>query len=258
MSRHVVVTGASSGIGEALVREFAGAGAAVTLVARRRELMECIAGEIGGRTRIVTADLTQVEQSCDWLDQAEIEFGPIDVLVNNAGVMRVGPSAEMPVDRFESMLRVDLSAPLRITRAVLPPMLARRTGTIVNIASMAALAPAPGMVYYNAAKAGLAAASESLRGELRGSGVNVLTVYPGPVETALARTSFDAYGNTLATRILPIGTTEGLARRIRRAVERGRARLIYPRIYSVVRHFPALTRFFLDRITPRVKWQPVR
>jgi short-subunit dehydrogenase len=249
---HVAVTGASSGIGEAIVREYARAGARVTLVARRRAEMEAIASAAGGRTQIFAADLADVAHCTDWLAPAKAGFGPIDVLVNNAGMQIVDDFAATDVARAEQMLHLDLHSPLRLTRAILPEMLARKAGTIVDIASLAALAPTPGMVYYNAAKAGLAAASESLRGELRGSGVHIVTVYPGPVETPMGRAGYAALEQTSGAKNAPTGTPDVLARLVRRAVEKKKARVIYPWIYTVVRHLPALTRWSLDRFSPKV------
>src|SRR5262249_38267353 len=129
-------------------------------------------------------------------------------------------------------------------------MLARGHGTIVNVASLAGIAPVPAMLYYNAAKAGLAAASEALHGELMRSGVHVVTVYPGPGATAMERAAREVYGDRGAVNLIPTGRPEVLARRIRRAVERRRARVIYPRFYALARHFPALTRWIIDRVTP--------
>ena len=91
------------------------------------------------------------------------------------------------------------------------PVLAKKSGVIVDIASLAALAPTPGMTYYNASKAGLAAASEALRGELRGTGVHVVTVYPGIVATDMAEKGLAAYGSSIALRLQPKGTTAALA-----------------------------------------------
>jgi short-subunit dehydrogenase len=249
---HVAVTGASSGIGEAIVREYAAAGARVTMVARRRDHLTAIAAAAGGRTQIFVRDLASVEHATAWLAAAEASFGPIDVLVNNAGVQIVDDFHLTDAARAEALLQLDLHTPLRLTRAVLPAMLARRSGTIVDIASMAALAPPPGMVYYNAAKAGFAAASESLRGELRGTGVHVVTVYPGSIETSMGRSAYAALEPTPSARLAPRGTPDSLARRVRRAVERRRARVIYPRVYAVLRHLPALTRWLLDRVSPKV------
>ena len=105
---------------------------------------------------------------------------------------------------------------------------------------------------YSAGKGGLAAASEALHGELRGAGVHVVRVYPGPIHTAMrwATAAPSAMGDGLAVRAVPWGTTEVLARRIRAAVTDRSARLIYPRFYWLARWFAGITRFVLDRATP--------
>lgn len=247
---HVAITGASSGIGEGLVREYVAAGASVTLVARRKERMEAIANDVGGTTLVIAKDLSDPNTASDWIDEAEEALGPIDVFINNAGVQIVGPLVKTDPADGDWLLAVDLNSTLRLVRAILPRMLERNQGTIVNIASLAALAPTPGMFYYSAAKAGFAAASESLNGELRDSEVNVLTVYPGPVTTDMANEAFDAYGEKAPPKILPEGNTKTLARRIRRAVLSKRKRLIYPRWYIMARHFPALTRWIMDNFAP--------
>jgi short-subunit dehydrogenase len=247
---HVAITGASSGIGEALVKEYVRAGAAVTMVARRRSLMESLARELGGRTRIVEADLSCPDRALDWIAPAEAELGPIEILINNAGQQIVEPTAEVDPARARRLLDLDLVVPLAITRQILPGMLARGRGTIVDISSVAALGPTPGMTHYNAAKAGLAAASESLRGELRRTGVHVLTVYPGPVETAMGRAGYAAYPPSPLVARLPKGTPEELARRVRLAVEDRAPRLVYPAFYGAMRFIPTVARFFLDRFTP--------
>lgn len=108
------------------------------------------------------------------------------------------------------------------------------------------------MYFYNAAKGGLAAASESLRGELRGRGIHVVTVYPGPVATDMEVAGRAAYAKSLAADLTPTGRPEVLAQRILRAVERRQARVIFPRSYAIARHFPNLTRWFLDRFTPSI------
>jgi short-subunit dehydrogenase len=132
-------------------------------------------------------------------------------------------------------------------------MLARRSGCIVDVASMAALTPMPGMFYYNAAKAALGNASEGLRGELRGTGVHVLTVYPGPVHTDMGDRGLTRYEKSWATSLTPFGTSSELARMIRRGVARRTARIIYPRVYGIVRWFPNLSRWFTLRFSPPVK-----
>jgi short-subunit dehydrogenase len=129
-------------------------------------------------------------------------------------------------------------------------MIARGEGAIVDVASMAALAPTPFMMGYNATKAGLAGGSESLRAELRRTGVHVVTVYPGPIDTPMGRGGYAAYEPSLSARATPMGTVEPLARLVRRAIERRRARVIYPRVYAITRWFPGTTRYFLDHFTP--------
>lgn len=247
---HVAVTGASSGIGAAIAREVASAGAAVTVIARRRPELEALIGELSGRAFAIEWDLADVDRASGWIALAEERMGPIDVLVNNAGRVVVGPTAAIAPDDIRGVVALDLIVPLLLTRAVLPGMLARGRGTIVNMASTGALAPNPGMSHYCAAKAGLAAASESLRGELRRTGVDVVTIYPGPTDTAMLAAATAGYPATRAVTGLPHASPEALARRIRIAIERRKARVIYPRVYSLFRHFPAISRWLLDHLTP--------
>lgn len=250
---HVVVTGASRGIGRALAVELARAGARLTVVARRADALASLAAELL-REGLAAPLVLEVDLATDdegFLARAERRFGPVDVLVNNAGVQIIGPTHALDVEANERLLQLNLALPLRLIRHVLPGMRDRGRGAIVNIASMAALAPTPGMIYYDASKAGLAAASEALRGELRGTGVDVLTVYPGIIETDMAREGVAAYESTLALRLQPRGDVDTLARHVRRAIERGRARVIYPRANALARWFPVVTRWILDRFTPR-------
>ncbi len=249
--KHVVVTGASAGIGAALARAFAARGANLTLIARREDLLKALAAELDVETQVVVRDLSRIETAADWIDEAEARLGPIDVLVNNAGIQPVSPTAEADLAFCEAALTVNLTAPMRIIRTLLPRMLARGEGAIVNIASMAALAPTPGMFYYNASKAGIAAASEALGGELRRTPIRVVTVYPGIIaETDLAQRSLQKYAHNKALAMQPVGTAAGVAVRVVRAVDKGRRRVIYPHANALARHFPAITRWTLDRFTP--------
>jgi short-subunit dehydrogenase len=249
---HVAITGASSGLGEALAREFAKIGASVTLVARRRDILERIAGELGTKTFVATQDLTEPEHAADWVDAAEQALGPIDVLVSNAGLMSLGAFATLDPKEGDRMIAINFLSPLRLFQAVLPRMRARKRGTIVNVTSIAALVTVPGWSYQAASKAASATLSEALRTELEGSGVHVLTVYPGPTDTPMTRGGMTSYeGNRLAS-LLPLGTPAGFARRVRRAVEGRADRVFYPRFYGVVRWFPRISRWFMDRFAPRL------
>jgi short-subunit dehydrogenase len=250
---HVVITGASSGIGAALAREFDAPGNGLTLVARRQALLDELARGLRAKTHVVAADLSDTARCGDWIAGAEAALGPIDVLINNAGSTMVRRFADGDLEEPERMLRLDLINPLRLTHAVLPSMLARRSGTIVEVCSVAAFAALLGTTYYAAAKAGLAAASEVLRGELRGSGVNVVTVYPGPIRTAMSTQALDSFAEHWTKRLANEASPEKLAARIRRAVERGQARIIFPAGYTVARHLPHLARWVLDRFTPPIR-----
>jgi short-subunit dehydrogenase len=247
---HIVVTGASSGIGAALVQAFSTAGAAVTLIARRLEAMRALAGELGSPTHVARCDLSVPETCAAWIPEAIAALGPIDVLINNAGVQVIDPTHLVDVEAGERSLALNLVAPLRLTRAVLPSMLERGRGTIVNITSMAALAPTPGMTYYNASKAGLAAASEALRGELLRTPVNVVTVYPGIIQTDMATPGLARYGTSRALAAQPRGDALVLAQLVVGAVHRGRARVIYPRFNALARSFPGITRWVMDHFSP--------
>ncbi len=250
---HALVTGASSGIGEALARELKKRGYALSLLARRRDRLETLAKELGDEVTVLASDLSDPKAAEAGLEAAVAARGPVDVLVNNAGVQIVAPAAETDPDLGEELLDLNVATPLRLIRRALPGMLERGRGTLVNIASMAALSPVPGMLYYNASKGGLANASEALRGELRGTGVNVLTVYPGPVHTDMGTKGIAKYEATAASSLAPWGTSEELAHLVGRAIELGRARVIYPRSYAVSLWFPNVSRWFSLRFAPPLR-----
>ncbi len=246
---HVLITGASSGIGEAIAREYATVGATLTIVARRREKLEALAADTGAH--VVVQDLGVPADAPACVVAAQEANGPVDVLINNAGIQIVGPTASVDCDAGEKLLRLNVHTPLRLIRAVLPGMLERESGTIVNIASMAALAAIPGMTYYNASKGALANASEALHGELLNSPVNVVTVYPGVLPTTeMGEYGWKSMEDSWMKVLQPQGTPEGLAALIRRGVDKKKARVIYPRINALARSFPGATRWLMDRLAP--------
>ncbi|MBL8685113.1 MAG: SDR family NAD(P)-dependent oxidoreductase [Myxococcales bacterium] len=250
---HVLVTGASSGIGEAIARAFLARGDRVTLAARRVSLLEALAREHSERAFVYGVDLLQWKNADALVDAARSAHGPIDVLVNNAGVQIVAPTDEDDFEAGLALLAVNVAAPMRLTKLVLPEMIARKRGTIVDIASMAAIAPTPGMYYYNASKAALAAASEGLRAEVRPHGVHVVTVYPGPVTSAMESAAREKFEASRSVESIPTGDAATLARMVVRAVDHKRARVIYPRVYGIARHFPNVTRWVVDATTPALK-----
>lgn len=247
---HAFVTGASAGIGRGIAEALARRGVKLTLVARRVELLEELADQLDVDTHVIAADLSDLDGIAGWVAEAEAALGPIDCLVNNAGVQVIGDTATVDIAAGERSVVINLFAPLRLIQAVLPGMLARGAGSIVNIASMASLAPVPRMIYYNAGKGGIGGASEALRGELLKTGVDVCTVYPGIIETDMGKAGLDMYEDGPAVRLQPRGTVEGLGRRVADAIERGKGRIIYPEVYTAVRHLPGVVRFMLDRFSP--------
>jgi short-subunit dehydrogenase len=218
-------------------------------VARREHLLSNLAHELGDRCSYVAADLTDL--SADWLGEAR-RNGPIDVFVNNAGAQIAGPFIASDSRARELVVALDLMAPIALSRAVLPEMIARRAGVVVNVASLAALAPPAGMSSYAAAKAGLAAFSESLGDELAAAGVHVLTVYPGPIDNGSPQTAYELYGRRSVVSRLPVGNAGALARAIAVAIRRRRRRLIFPRIYGVAWWAGPLVRWAVSRSAARL------
>ncbi|MFL5872133.1 MAG: SDR family NAD(P)-dependent oxidoreductase [Solirubrobacterales bacterium] len=189
-----LVTGASSGIGQAIARALAERGATVALAARRGDRLQELAGEIadaGGTALPIEADVSDREQADRAVSQTVEELGRLDVLVNNAGVMLLGPIAEAPLEEWERMVHVNLLGLLYTARAALPHLLAaaerdpRGVADLVNISSVAGRQARKGSGVYNATKHGVGAFSEALRQEVTRSHVRVSLVEPGAVATEL-------------------------------------------------------------------------
>jgi short-subunit dehydrogenase len=154
------------------------------------------------------------------------------------------------------MVALNLMAPIALARAVVPEMVARGAGVVVNVSSLVALAPPAGMATYAGAKAGLAAFSEALGDELAAAGVHVLTVYPGPIDNGSPQEAYELYGRRSIARRLPVGRADALAREIAVAIRRRRRRLIYPRFYMVAWWIAPLVRWLVARSAPRVLAAP--
>jgi NADP-dependent 3-hydroxy acid dehydrogenase YdfG len=190
-----LVTGASSGIGEATARRLAADGAAVALVARRADRLEALAEELrgAGSTAVtIEADVTERAAAEAAVQRAVDELGRLDVLVNNAGVMLLGPIADAPVEEWERMVQVNVLGLLYCAKAALPHLLEaaesgpRGTADLVNVSSVAGRQVRMGSGVYNATKHAVGAFSESLRQEVTGRHVRVSLVEPGAVATELA------------------------------------------------------------------------
>ena len=183
-----LITGASAGIGREFTRQLANRAGSLVLVARRSERLADLSEELIKRNprlnihiRVVDlADKLQIERLIEWLSQEKID---IDLLINNAGLGDSGPFATSNPIRNEQMMLVNMVALTSLTRQLLPGMIARKRGAILNVSSSAGFLPIPGFAVYAATKAYVTSLSEALRAELRGTGVSVSTLCPGPVHT---------------------------------------------------------------------------
>lgn len=189
-----LVTGASSGIGAATARALAAAGASVALVARRRDRLSALAKEIGGSggtASAVPADVTDAEQVAAAVATAVGEWGRLDTLVNNAGLLRMGTAAEAPLSDWDDLVSVNIQGVLYATRVALPHLIAaaadspRGVADVVTISSTGGRVARPGTAVYSLTKFGVNAFSEGIRQELIGSRVRVGIVEPGTVETEI-------------------------------------------------------------------------
>jgi short-subunit dehydrogenase len=228
MDRHfsgqvAIVTGASSGIGWELARQLGGLGAGVGLVARRRNELEELAGEIraaGGEAAVAPADVTEVDQVESAVADVRASLGPIDLLIANAGVGM--PTLLDPVNRaeVEAMFRVNVLGTIYSFSAVLPEMLERRSGHLAAVSSLAAYLALPGESAYCASKAAVNTYLAALRPQVRERGISVTTLCPGFVQTQMtAGNSFGMPG---------LLSAEDAARRMLRAIARGRAVYNFP------------------------------
>ena len=186
----VLITGASAGIGAELAREFARHGHRLTLVARRKDKLAALARELDAEyhvdVKVIVQDLARPTAPAAVVRATQDEGDAIGFLVNNAGVIDVGPFVGAPVDKLVGMVNLNVRALTELTGLLLPAMVERKFGRILNVASLAAFQPVPGMAAYAASKAYVLALSEALAEELKGSGVSVSALCPGVTDTDMA------------------------------------------------------------------------
>lgn len=247
---HVVVTGASSGIGRATAVRFAARGARVTAVARSREPLDDLARSHSRITPVV-ADLSVEADRTAVVDGA----GPVDVLVNNAGIGWIGSVEAMPADQVQKLFSINVLALIDLTQRVLPGMLDRRRGHVVNVASVASWVSIPPLTVYSATKFAVQGFSDGLRREVAGRGVKVTTINPGPVATRFgARARFeDPLTERMDDQTMPGVPASVCARAVTRAVRMGGGpgygTIAVPRLLGVAR-LSALpgARFVVDAV----------
>jgi hypothetical protein len=223
-----LVTGASSGIGAALARLFAASGFDLVLVARREdrliELSDELTNRHGTRSTVLVSDLGRQNAPADLVARLDTLGICVSVLVNNAGFGLYGPFAATSWDSELDMLRVNIVALTALTKLLLPGMLARRDGRILNVASTAAFQPGPLMAVYYATKAYVLSFSEALANELKGTGVTVTALCPGPTASGFQGTA--RLEKSRLVSLVRLQTTEQVARAGYEGLMKGKAIVI--------------------------------
>lgn len=193
LNHRALITGASSGIGKATALSFAKAGIDLVLVSRNQSRLEAVAAEAmqsGVEVQVCPVDLAAIAQVKAEISRIAERHGPINILINSAGIGYTGSLLETSLEDWQQVLTLNVTSVLQCIQAVLPGMRDRHSGTIVNVASIAAYQAFPNWGAYNVSKAGLLALSKTLAAEERSNGIRVVTISPGAVNTALWDTDF--------------------------------------------------------------------
>ena len=245
-----IVTGASSGIGEAIALRLAREGARVVLIARREAELERVANAIraaGAEAHVLPCDLADVQAAFAAGEEAERLLDPagVEILFNNAGYGGHKPVVDWPLDDIEQMTAVNYLSAVAVTKAVLPGMLKRGSGTLVFVASVAGKVPVPLEAPYAATKSALLAFGEALSYEVEDAGISVLGVCPGVIDTAFFTEEDLALMPSVAKRgMVPVG---GLVDSVFTALARGRREVTYPGSIATAYPVKALAPRFFHR-----------
>ena len=240
-----LVTGASSGIGRAIAVQLAADGSDLIVVARRRDRLEELAAELrdahGVSVEVLVADMSDPGQLVAVEDRLR---AGVDLLVNNAGVGGQGAFAEIPLDRQDRQIRLNVLAPVRLTHAALESMLPRGTGGILNVSSIAGLQPMPYVATYSATKAYLSTFTHALHEEVRGRGVAVTNLLPGFTTTEFHGAA--GINRSVVPRLAWM-KADNVARAGLRAVAEGRAQCVPGLGYRILSGISAVTPWTLSR-----------
>jgi short-subunit dehydrogenase len=235
-----VVTGASSGIGEATARAFGQAGANVVLAARRLDRLKAVAAEIdaagtGAESLVVAADMSRLEDISRLVEQTQAHFGRVDVLVNNAGFGRLNWLEKLdPVRDIEAQYAVNVLGVVHATRLVLPMMMAQRSGHVINVCSTSGLVATPTYSVYASTKFAVRGFGEALRREVAPWGIRVSTLYPGGAATEFAEHAQIRRKTNVTTPGWLLLSAEQVAEAVVGLVHRPRAELVIPWPFRLV------------------------
>lgn len=248
--KRALITGGSSGIGLAIAEAMLAKGATVAITGRRPEVLAQATkqlGQHGSGVESIAADVATEKGRQTTLKRALDRLGGLDVLVNNAGGVRAGRLEDTTEAEIRAMIEVDLVAPILLTRAALPALRSSGDGLVVNVTSGIALVAAPFYATYAGVKGGLAKFGESLRRELKGEGVHVMTVYPGATDTPMMSTSRagpELGFNREPARAVAVAVIEGIEQNAFEVIRGGEARA---KMIALNREDPAaLDKRFLD------------
>ncbi|MFH2202716.1 MAG: SDR family oxidoreductase [Elusimicrobiota bacterium] len=252
----VLVTGASSGIGRAAAQAFAAHGCRLALAARRADKLASLAESLeakGVETLVLTCDVRERDRAREAVDAVIRRWGRLDILLNNAGVHDLDIFERQDLDLIEDMVRTNLFGTMYTTHAALPGMRRQGSGHIVNVASIAGLTGLPWMSVYSASKFAVVGFTESLRRELRGSGVRLTAFCPGTVDTAMAA---EPLKDAELRKTVQPKTPEETAERIVRAVRSGAPEVVFGEasafVLRLARFFPRFTDWFMHRSLTRL------
>ena len=234
----IIITGASSGIGAATARRFARENVCLTLAARRTDRLQGVASDVeklGSEALIVPTDVTNRDDIHHMVQSTLDRWGHIDVLLNDAGISYDEPLIDLEPDKIRNEVQVNLIALIECTQAVLPVMLKQKSGHIINVASIEGLIATPGSSVYCATKFGVFGFSDSLRRQLRGSGIHVSAFCPGYTPSEITpRLKAHVEGRPDAPHHPGLMPTSYVADQIARLVRHPRRMVILPRSWSVL------------------------